>query len=206
MSSRIVFAFLVAVLVGGMIFISTWSPSSDEPAGENAQQTVGATSAAQDDGLPRANVEPADAPVGVNVGNRAPQFALRDPQGNLHRLSDYQGQIVVLDFWATWCGPCKVVMPALQDLHEEYESRGVRVIGLSGNERGGNPAKYMADNDYTYGLLLNAEKISSQYQIRAIPTIFVVGVDGTILYKHVGVTSKADLEQVIDRHLQKHGL
>ena len=99
-------------------------------------------------------------------------------------------------------------MPDLQAFHEKFESRGVNVLGMNGGERGGDPIKFMADHNYTYATMLNSERIQGKYGVRGIPAIYVIGVDGTILYKHTGVLPDLDLElaKVIEPHLEEHGL
>lgn len=205
LNSKIFFGLLLVVLVGAIALITMLEPpsSKDAPAAPANQPA-----AVVDDGLPRADVSLADKPVGLDIGDRAPQWTLLDPQGRSHTLSEYRGQVVVMDFWATWCGPCRKVMPDLQKLHEQYESRGVRVLGMNGSERTGNPVQFMSANNYTYPIMLNSEKIMGQYNVRGIPAIYVIGVDGTILFKHVGYVPnmKSKLADVIEPHLQRHGL
>ena len=148
-------------------------------------------------------------PIGYRVGERAPEWRLRDPNGKEHSLADYRGSVVVMDFWATWCGPCRKAMPGMQKLHEELSPRGVKVFGITTGETG-NPAAYMSAQNYSYGLLLNGDKVAGQYGVRGIPAFFVVGVDGRILDTQSGFdpTGRAEkqLHEVIVKHLDEHGL
>lgn len=207
-SSKIIFAVLVAIIAAAITAAVMMEPGSVDDAGPTeAQPAAGASSVKP--GGPRANVQQADKPIGLSVGNRAPSWTANDADGRTHRLEDYLGQVVVMDFWATWCGPCKKVMPDLQAVHEQYESRGVKVLGMNGAERfGGDPVKFMADNEYNYGLLVNCDQIMGRYGAQAIPTIYVIGVDGTILYKHTGALPNLDeeLKKIIEPHLERHGL
>ncbi len=205
MGSKIMFAVLVIVIAGAITAAVIMEPGASQPADDSAAKP---TAAVLRTSGPRADVQQTAAPVGLDIGDRAPDWTLKDAHGQTHQLQDYLGQVVVMDFWATWCGPCKAVMPDLQQLHEDYESRGVKVIGMNGSERGGNPVKFMQQNEYTYGMLLNSESIMRQYAVRGIPAIYVVGVDGSILFKHVGVLPELDAEiaRVIAPHLEKHGL
>ncbi len=120
------------------------------------------------------------------IGAMAPEFAFKDTEGETHALEDYRGNIVVLDFWATWCGPCKRVMPEMQKLHEDYKDRGVVVIGMNGNERGGDPAAYMEKQGYDYQLLLETESSWQDYGIRGIPAFFVIAPDGKLVWSGTG--------------------
>ncbi len=119
-------------------------------------------------------------------GKIAPEWTLKDPDGNSHSLTDYRGKIVLLDFWATWCGPCRQEMPKLQKVHEEYSAENVAVIGISTREKG-DPEKFMSKNNYTYQLLLNGEKITEKYNVSGLPTLYIINQDGEIIYSKVGI-------------------
>jgi len=125
------------------------------------------------------------------AGSVAPEWTLKDPQGQTRRLSDLRGHVVVMDFWATWCAPCHRVLPELQRLHEEFSPRGVVVLGISTSERGGNPAQLLRERGYTYGLLLNGEAIAASYHVIGMPVVYVIGADGTILHGDVGADEAA---------------
>ncbi len=143
----------------------------------------------------------------IAKGQRAPDFTLKDPAGNSHKLSDYRGKVVVLDFWATWCGPCKAAMPGIQKLHADYEARGVKVFGMNVNDDAKKAEKFMADKKYTYTLLLNADSAGNAYRVRGIPAFFVIGPDGTIAFAGSGAdeaTHKAILKAV-EEELAKVG-
>lgn len=151
-----------------------------------------------------------DAKAGPKVGDAAPDFTLKDKDGKDVKLSDLKGQVVMIDFWAVWCPPCKAAMPTVQAISEHYKGDKVKVYGLNFNESAKNdPAKYMADNKYTYGLLMNAEKLSDAYAISGIPTFYIIGPDGKILFHEVGfdannpAKTKAEIMKVIDKALGK---
>jgi len=114
------------------------------------------------------------------VGGTAPDWSLPTTAGNFLTLSDLRGEIVVLDFWATWCGPCAAVMPALQQIHEEYGERGVTVVGVNTWEDG-DAAAFMREHGYTYEIVTGGDSVAAQYLVSAIPTFYVVGPEGSIL-------------------------
>ncbi len=140
--------------------------------------------------------------AGPLVGAAAPDFTLADPTGKQHTLSGYKGQIVVLDFWATWCGPCKMAMPGLQKLHERYKDKPVQIFGVNAWENG-DPGAFMRREGYTYGLLLDGDQVAAKYGVTGIPAFFVIGMDGSIIHSAVGFSpdGEATLAKVIDEHL-----
>jgi len=133
------------------------------------------------------------------VGEIAPEWQLTDAEGKVHSLSEYRGTVVVMDFWATWCGPCAEVMPRMQKLHEKYKDRGVEVFGVNAWEKE-DPLTLMRKKHYTYGLLLKGEEIADRYGISLLPVVYIIGADGRILYRHEGVAK--DFATVIEKQLQ----
>lgn len=141
------------------------------------------------------------------VGAAAPDWTLKDSRAKPHRLSDYRGKIVVMDFWAVWCIPCHLAMPGLQKLHNDLSRRGVAVLGISTNEHGGDQVQLMKDRGYTYKLLLNGETISEAYGVVGMPTIYVLGADGRIIHSGFGANKTAEQRRrtFIEGYLTEHG-
>jgi len=153
-----------------------------------------------------AMTQPGRRAAGPQVGEVAPEWQTVDPEGKKHKLSDYRGKVVVMDFWATWCPPCRQAMPGLQRLHEQYKDQGLVVLGMNYGERAnGDPVGYMKKNNFTYGLMLNSEEIAKAYGVSAIPAFFVVGPDGKVVHRAVGYHPEGEkqLEEVIKAHLPK---
>jgi peroxiredoxin/outer membrane lipoprotein-sorting protein len=142
------------------------------------------------------------------VGATAPDWTLRNSRGETRRLSEYRGRVVVMDFWAVWCAPCHTALPWLQKVHNDLSNRGVVVFGVSTDERGGDPIQLMKDRSYTYELLLNGEAISKSYGVVGMPTFYIVGVDGRIIYSGSG--ADATLEQrrraLLEGYLTQKGM
>jgi len=142
------------------------------------------------------------------VGTLAPDWVLADASNKSHRLSDYRGKVVVMDFWAVWCIPCHRAMPWLEKLHTEFSKRGLVVLGISTGEKGGDPVQLMKDRGYHYGLLLHGETISNAYAVVGLPTIYIVGVDGRIIYSGFGTNTALDTRrtELIEDYLRKHDM
>lgn len=144
------------------------------------------------------------------VGDVAPAFTLKSVDGSDVSLDSLKGRVVLLDFWATWCGPCKMAMPGVQKLHEKYKDQKVSVFGVDTWERAGSleknlakAKKYMDDKKYTYGLIANGDDLAKQYGMSGIPTFVLIGPDGKIIYLGVGFDEKQDevLAELIDKAL-----
>ena len=120
---------------------------------------------------------------------RAPDFTLTDLNGRTGKLSDYRGKVVILDFWATWCGPCRMLMPHFKDLHEKYKDAGFEVVGVAldlGGEKVVKPFVEKYSIDYTN--YIGNHEIAMKYGgLRGIPTTFVLTKEGRIFRKYVGV-------------------
>jgi thiol-disulfide isomerase/thioredoxin len=138
------------------------------------------------------------------LGETAPEWKLSDAEGQAHSLSDYPGKVIVLDFWATWCGPCAEIMRQMQKLHEKYRDRGVAVFGVNSWDKQ-DPIPLMKERHCTYRLLFKGEEISKQYKISSLPTVYIIGVDGRIIYRHQGAGNK-NLDKLLEKYLTEHGM
>ena len=140
--------------------------------------------------LPNCRISGPRAPVAGRaesplIGKLAPSFTLQDLNGKRVSLSDFKGKVVLLDFWATWCGPCVRTIPHLDALHKKYKDQGLVVIGIN-NERDHAKVKEFAKDRISYIILLDADKQFRQYGARSIPTAFYIDKDGKIRYRDVG--------------------
>jgi peroxiredoxin len=127
------------------------------------------------------------ANVGIDVGQTPPAFTLKDIAGNDVSLSDFEGKVVVLDIWATWCPPCRQEIPFLVALHEEFGAQGLAVVGVGMDEGGADALRPFAEaNKMTYPVLVGDKAVGEAYKVTSIPTTFVIGRDGAIVSKHVG--------------------
>ncbi len=135
----------------------------------------------------------------------APDFTLTDQFGESHTLSDYQGQIVFLNFWATWCSPCKSEMPDIQALYEAHggNAEDLVVLGVAqpGVGREGSSediANFLAEGGYTYPVVMDEDgSVFAQYGIRAFPTTFMISSDGTVYGYVEGAISAEIMEDIV---------
>lgn len=124
----------------------------------------------------------------------APNFTLKDANGTQVKLSDYRGKVVLLNFWATWCGPCKIEIPWFMEFENQYKDRGFAVLGVSMDEDGWDAVKpYIAEKKINYRVLLGDDSTGDLYGgIESLPTTFVIDRDGRVASVHVGLVSKTD--------------
>ena len=134
----------------------------------------------------------------VGARKAAPAFALTDANGSLVRLSDYRGRIVLLDFWATSCGGCKVEIPWYKEFADKYKGNGLAVIGVSLDDEGWKIVKpFLAKNPINYPVVIGGDNLIKLYGIEAMPTTLLIDRDGNIAASHVGMVDKSKFEAEI---------
>jgi peroxiredoxin len=112
--------------------------------------------------------------IAPDVGALAPDFRLRSVEGRSVHLVDYRGQVVLLNFWATWCGPCRIEMPAIQDRYERYREQGLVVLAVNFDEPAQQVAAFRDDLGLTFPILLDpGARVQDLYRNRGYPTFFV---------------------------------
>ncbi len=149
-------------------------------------------------------VEPQQVRGSVPAGSVAPNWSLETPEGTVVSLEDLRGKVVVMDFWATWCMPCRQVMPVLQELHEQY-GEDLFVVGINVWEEAADPAGFMADLGLTYPILLGGDDVAAEYIVEGIPTFYVIAPDGTVAFHAVGAdpANEEALKEVVGTLLQQ---
>jgi cytochrome c biogenesis protein CcmG/thiol:disulfide interchange protein DsbE len=139
----------------------------------------------------------------LGAGKAAPDFTLNDASGKRVSLRDFKGEVVVLNFWATWCVPCKAEIPWFIEFEKTYASRGFTVLGVSMDEDGWkaiNP--YAAKAKINYPIVLGNEDVNRQYGgFDALPTTVVIGRDGKVAFLHEGLIARDEYEKEIRRLL-----
>ena len=121
----------------------------------------------------------------------APNFALKDATGKLVKLSDFRGQVVLLDFWATWCSPCKIEIPWFIEFQQAYKDRNFTVLGVSMDDDGWDSVKpFIAKAQLNYRVMIGTDQVSAQYGgLDSLPTTLLIDREGRIAKTHVGLPS-----------------
>ena len=126
-------------------------------------------------------------PLGIAPGQLAFDFTLDDVSGQRIKLSDLRGHPVVINFWATWCPPCRQELPALQSAYQRFRDKGVILVGVDLKENAETIQNFTTQFGLTYPLLLDRDgAVSERYQVRGIPTTVIVDADGVVRARHVG--------------------
>jgi peroxiredoxin len=139
-------------------------------------------------------------------GAAAPDFELKSIDGKTVRLSDYKGKAVLLNFWATWCPPCKIEMPWFVDLQKQYADQGLQVIGIAmdddAEKESARIAAFAKEMNLNYVVLLGNDRVGDAYGgVEGLPTTFYIGRDGRIVNAVSGLVSHAEIEENIKKAL-----
>ena len=133
----------------------------------------------------------------------APEFALKDANGETVHLADYRGKVVLLDFWATWCGPCKIEIPWFMEFEQQLKDRGFAVVGVSMDEDGWKVVKpYIQQYKVNYRILLGNDQVGEIYGgVESLPTTFLIDRRGKIASVHIGLSGKDEFKNAINQLL-----
>lgn len=160
-------------------------------------------------------VSPPDEPSTLTAAatrKTAPDFALKDADGSTVKLSDYRGKVVLLDFWATWCGPCKIEIPWFIEFERDYRGRGFSVVGVSMDEIVGPAAgedgwrvvtPFSEERRIHYRVLMGDAQVDQMYALDAFPTTYLIDQAGKIASVHAGLAGKGVFETEIETLLQE---
>lgn len=149
--------------------------------------------------------KPVERTVSLEAGI-ASDFTLTDTTGRKISLSSYKGQVVLLEFWATWCPPCRATIPELIALQEKYKTKGLVVLAVAvdeGQDLAGKLSAFSRENNINYTVLLGNESAAKAYNISSIPASFLIGKDGKILKVVIGAVENLEsmMSPLIDKAL-----
>lgn len=180
----------IILLAVAIIFVNVWEKPASE--GISDEDSVDIT---KDESIPGVDLGE------VQEGNQAPDFTLTTLEGTVLKLSDYRGKKVILNFWATWCPPCKAEMPHMQSFYEQnHEEVEVIAINLTNMDKGEEAIKsFVNDYELTFAIPLDeAGDIGMQYQAFTIPTSYAIDKDGIIQKKIIGPMDEAMMKSIVD--------
>jgi cytochrome c biogenesis protein CcmG/thiol:disulfide interchange protein DsbE len=170
------------VAVGGVLLLTAFTPLPERMAGWLSGQRVEAQACSPD--APAANLD----------------FTLKDMNGVEVKLADLKGKVVLLNFWATWCGPCRLEIPWFVELQEKYAGQGFRVVGISVDDPPEALPPFAKRFNINYPLVVGVDREDVQKAygpIFGVPMTFIIGRNGRICMKHVGPASKEQFESEI---------
>jgi cytochrome c biogenesis protein CcmG/thiol:disulfide interchange protein DsbE len=136
------------------------------------------------------------APAGALIGTQAPVFALADLDGNPVRLADLRGRPVIVNFWASWCGPCVEEFPLLAAALERNRDRGLAIVGIVYRDRSESAREFMVRMGATWPSVMDpAEAVAARYGVVGPPETYFIGRDGRVVGRQIGQLSQADLDR-----------
>lgn len=152
-------------------------------------------------------VEPKEVKEGIFVGDKAYDFMLLDKEGNEISLSSLKGKVVFLNFWASWCGPCKAEMPHIQKVYEEYKDKDVVIlaVNLTPSEEDGIEGvnSFLEKNKYTFPVLYDKDgSVAKKYRVRGIPTTYIINKEGIIVSVATTTMNEEMIRQQIELGLE----
>ncbi len=146
---------------------------------------------------------PTKLPPAPEVGRLAPDFTLVDLDGNQVTLSDFRGKTVFINFWATWCPPCRAEMPEIEAVYQEYKDRGVVVIGVDIQEPEGVVRQYVERGGFSWTFVLDTSgEVAVKYKVAAIPTSLFIDREGVIQAVNIGAMTKRAMENKLDEAMR----
>jgi peroxiredoxin len=150
---------------------------------------------------------PASSPIAPSFcdGKQKPAnlaFTVKDMNGKDVKLSDYKGKVILLNFWATWCGPCKVEIPGFVELYNGYKDKGFVVLGVSTDDSAEQLRKFARQMNMTYPVLVGSDRTDitddAYGPMWGIPVSFLIAKDGTICHRYMGLATKDQLERELN--------
>jgi thiol-disulfide isomerase/thioredoxin len=187
-------ATAIALLAIAIPFV--WTPHTEEPVAAASAPTADPAPAAAPDGAAPA----ASAACMANAKPANFDFTMKDVDGNEVSLSAYKGKVILLNFWATWCGPCKAEIPGFVRIQEKYRDKGLVIVGYSVDDTAEKAKAYAAQYKMNYPILLGEgrEDVQDAYgPIWGIPASFIISKEGKVCRKHMGIAPEAVFEKEV---------
>ena len=141
----------------------------------------------------------------LEVGDTAPQFSLIDSEGASVQLADFDGKLIYLDFWASWCGPCRQSFPWMNDMHAKYSNKGLSIVAVNVDQKTSDAEAFLKDFSPNFTVLLDSKgKTPALYEVPVMPTSFLISPEGKVLFKHIGfqMSKMATVESEISSEIE----
>lgn len=200
---------VLLILIGFMTFTGWMNGVTGYLSGVPSPTSSESSAAPENAGSPESSSSSEEESMPVVP---APDFTLTDQYGNTHTLSDYQGKVVFLNFWATWCPPCRQEMPEIEELYKELgqNSDDVIILGMANPKSADDPynrekdldgvIQFLSDNGYTFPVVMDETgELFAQYGISAFPTTFMIDTDGNVFGYVSGALTKSMMESIIEQ-------
>lgn len=140
-----------------------------------------------------------DQQMKVSVGEKAPDFVLTDMQGNKHRLSEYKGQGVFLNFWGTWCKPCETEMPYINNQYQQFKNKGVQVLAVNVGESNLAVTKFAQRLQLDFPIVIdNDSQVQTAYGIDPLPATFLIDKTGKVVKYYTGQMTEETVRDLMD--------
>ncbi|MBK7894071.1 MAG: TlpA family protein disulfide reductase [Anaerolineaceae bacterium] len=138
------------------------------------------------------------APALAQQGGTVTDFTIESLGGFPVSLNDYEGEVIIMNFWATWCPPCRAEMPGINNFYEAYKEEGLVVLAINEEESAETVRPFIELNNFTFPVLLDIEgRVAQQYSTRSFPTTFIIDRQGVIQHVQTGEISERELEKIV---------
>ncbi|MCA1061352.1 redoxin domain-containing protein [Rossellomorea aquimaris] len=186
------FALVIVALLIGIFLVNLFQDQQEKKAKEEAAQ------------LAKESMDLSNAQQGLTKGDRAPDFTLTTLDGEKVKLSDYQGKKVILNFWATWCPPCKAEMPHMQQYYEKHakkENVEILAVNLTSQDDGKKAVQQFVDGyELTFPILMDEKgDIGDEYRAFTIPTTYMIDTGGIIQHKIIGPMNEEMMGKMVEQ-------
>ena len=200
---KIIFSIAIVLMFGGAAYtVHNYNKASaNKPTVTSANKTEGNTNPSEKNSADSSNNNPATDSVGINQNSiklKAKDFKLKDLNGKELSLSDLRGKKVFLNFWATWCPPCRNEMPEIEKLYQETKNSDLVIVSVEIGEPLSTVKPFIDQNEYNFKVLLDSDQsVATEYGISAIPTSFFIDKEGNIVSKNTGAMNIDQMKEYI---------
>ncbi len=142
----------------------------------------------------------------IELGQPAPDFELKDRGGEEVAVADFAGEVVYVDFWASWCGPCILSFPVMEDLHQRYADRGLKILAVNVDQRREDADSFLEKREVSFSVLFDgAGKTPADYAVKGMPTSYILDRQGRVVHIHEGFkkSDAAKIELLLEQVLSE---